>query len=475
MPDSETHEANDELPTHDPYPNSRLFRWLDDRLGLNHALMGKAFPEDKYGSFLLGEVALFTFVLLALSGTFLGLLYTPAAESTTYTGNALDYAGKQVPAAFASVLHITYDVPFGMFIRMVHHWGAYLFVAAIGLHMFRVFFSGAYRNPHEPNWFVGGGLLLLSLVEGFFGYALPFDNFSKTATVIGYQMTGTIPVIGHEMQLLLFGGEFPANAATVIPRMFFLHVLLLPGALVGLIALHMAILMRQKHTEHAPSSREGPHNYLERDDDTFVAGVPLYPQQFLVTIVVFFITAATLSFLAGFFPVQRIALLGPADPTATPSHVGPDWFFMWVFGALKLVPSSLGSLGRFVGGVLIPTVIIGGMLVWPLIDNEEEATHFTTDPLERPMQTAVGVGAIMLIVVLSIDGMRPTIADVLGVTRASLYPWLVALTISVPTLESLAVYALLKRRQSRLEGDSTAADAQVTDAPTADAPATDDD
>jgi cytochrome b-561 len=456
MPDKETHsEATQELPTTDPYPNSRVFTWLDERLGLSHPIMGKAFPEDDYGSFLLGEIALFTFVILALTGTFLGMLYQPSAEAVTYSGNALSYAGTEVPGAFASVLNITYDVPFGMFIRMVHHWGAYLFVAAIGLHMFRVFFSGAYRNPHEPNWFVGSGLLLLALVEGFFGYALPFDNFSKTATVIGYQMTGTIPVLGTKMQLLLFGGEFPANASSVLPRMFFMHVLLLPGLIVGLIALHMAILMRQKHTEHAPSSREGPHNYLEKDDDTYVAGIPLFPQQFLVTIIVFLLTAATLSFLAGFFPVQRIAILGPADPTSTPSHVGPDWFFMWVFGALKLVPSSMGAFGRFIGGVAIPTVMIGAMVLWPLVDNEDEPVHFAADPLDRPLQTAVGVGAIMLVVTLSIAGMQHTVAEVVGMSRQALYPWLVALNLAVPSLEALAVYALLKRRQARLGGGST--------------------
>ncbi|MFB6073892.1 MAG: cytochrome bc complex cytochrome b subunit [Haloarculaceae archaeon] len=434
--------------TREAYPNNRLYRWLDERLALDHTILGKAFPEDRYGSFLLGEIALFTFVILALSGTFLGMLYSPAAAKTTYDGLLTSYVGQQVPGAFASVLHITYDTPGGMFVRMLHHWAAYIFIAAIALHMFRVFFSGAYRNPHEPNWFIGSTLLLLALVEGFFGYALPFDNFSKTATTIGYQMTGTVPVLGSYLQSLVFGGAFPADAADVLPRMFFMHVFLIPAAIAGIIALHMAVLLRQKHTEHAPSSRDG-EDRPDADDDSQVVGMPLFPQQALVSTVVFLLTAAVVSFLAAFFPVQRIAIIGPATPTSTPAHVGPDWFFMWVYGSLKMMPGWLGDWGRFVGGVVVPTLIIGAMMAWPLVDNPEEPVHFTADPLDRPVQTALGVAAIMLIVVLSIDGMRGTVQSVLGVPEALLYPGLVALTVGVPLLYFGVVYLLLSRRRSR--------------------------
>ncbi|ELZ91029.1 cytochrome b [Haloferax sulfurifontis] len=454
-------EADADLPgtdltvrTHEAYPRNALFDWLDQRLELDHTLLGKAFPEDDYGSFLLGEIALFTFVILGLTGTFLGLLYNPAVNSVTYEGNALQYADTEVPAAFASVLHITYDTTFGMFARMMHHWAAYLFIAAIALHMFRVFFTGAYRNPHEPNWFIGSTLLLFALVEGFFGYALPYDNFSKTATTIGFQMTGTIPGVGSFLQSLVFGGAFPAGADQVIPRMFFLHVFLIPAALVGAIALHMAVLMRQKHTEHAPSSRgEGRP---DDDDDSVVVGMPLFPQQFLVSTIVFLLTAATVAFLAGFFPVQRIAAIGPATPTSTPSHVGPDWFFMWVFGSLKMMPSWLGEWGRFAGGVVVPSLIIGVMMIWPLLDNPEHPVHFTADPLDRPLQTALGVAAVMLIIVLSIDGMRATVAAVLGVSDAVLYPWLAALTVGMPIFDFAVVYWLLKRRKRRKSRTGTA-------------------
>ncbi|WP_425601212.1 cytochrome b [Haloplanus halobius] len=443
-----------EIETRQKYPNNRLFTWLDNRLELNHEILGKAFPEDKYGSFLLGEIALFSFVFLVLTGSFLGLMYEPVATEVTYEGNAAEWSGQEVPGAFASVLSITYDTPFGMFMRMAHHWAAYIFIAAIALHMFRVFFSGAYRNPHEPNWFVGSVLLLLALSEGFFGYALPLDGFSQAATTIGFNMTGEVPVIGEWLQALAFGGNFPSQAGQVIPQMYFMHVFLFPALLAGIIGLHMMILMRQKHTEHAPSSRGGDRT-PDAADDSFVVGSPLFPQQFLLSTVVLLLTAATISFLAAFFPVQRIAAIGleaPSDPS-------PDWFFMWVFGALQMVPGelslagvtvSLGGWGEFIGGILVPMLIIGTMIIWPLIDNTDEPKHFTVDPLDRPAQTALGVGAIMLTIVLSIDGMRGTVSEVLGLSSSVLYPYLVAMTFVVPILYTLIVYAVLKRRQRRL-------------------------
>jgi cytochrome b-561 len=446
------------IETQEKYPNNRLFNWLDARLDLNHDMLGKAFPEDKYGSFLLGEIALFSFIILALTGTFLGLLYTPMAADVTYEGNAINYAGSEVPGAFASVLEITYDTPFGMFMRMAHHWAAYIFIAAIALHMFRVFFSGAYRNPHEPNWFIGSVLLLIALGEGFFGYALPFDNFSKSATIIGYQMTGSVPYLGETLQGLVFGGAFPDQAAAVLPRMFFMHVFLIPALLVGIIGLHMWVLMRQKHTEHAPSSRSGPQS-PDADDESVVVGSPLFPQQFLLSLVVFLLTAAAIAFLAGLFPVQRIAVIGPADPASSPEGVSPDWFFMWVFGSLKMIPTAfhfggftleIGHWAGFIGGVLLPMIMVGVMIAWPLIDNAEEEKHFTVDPLDRPLVTGLGVGAIILAIVLTIDGMKATFASVLGMEASALYPYLTVLTFVIPVLYAGIVWAVLKRRQNRL-------------------------
>ncbi|MFB6179817.1 MAG: cytochrome bc complex cytochrome b subunit [Halorientalis sp.] len=439
--------------------SSRVYRWLDHRLDLDRPFLGKAFPEDQFGSFLLGEVALFTFVILALSGTYLGLLYEPvAAESWQYKGQVSQYAGKTLPGAFASVLRITYDVRLGMYVRMVHHWAAYFFIAAMALHMFRVFFSGVYRNPREVNWLVGSTLLLLSLVEGFFGYALPYDNFSKTATSIGFEITATIPVLGQALENLVFGGNFPANAPSVLARMYFYHVFLLPLLLAGLIGVHLAILVHQKHTEQR-SARDTDHAEDIGEDESVVVGQPLVPQQTAMSAVVFLFTAAVISFLAALFPVQRIALVGPASIFSTPPDVSPDWFFMWVFGALKLVPSGFGSLGRFFGGVVFPSLLVLAMYLWVFYDRSDDPIRFAANPLDRPLPTALGISAIALILMLSIAGMNSFVADIFGTTTEAVNPILLGLTIVVPLAEGLIVYGMLRRRVARQNpGHSATAD-----------------
>ncbi len=228
------------------------YEWVDSRLDLEDAsdFLGKAFPAED--SFLLGEVALFCFVVLVSTGTFLAFFYEPSTASVEYAGSVVRYQGRDLPAAYKSVLNITYDVPFGMFLRRMHHWAAHLFVAAIALHMLRVFFTGAYRNPREPNWLVGTGLAGLAMFAAYTGYSLPYDEFASTAVGIGYNVAASIPIVGDPVASIVFGGQFPTSAT--IPRLFFLHVFLIPAAIAGLIAVHMAILLRQKHTE---SPRDG--------------------------------------------------------------------------------------------------------------------------------------------------------------------------------------------------------------------------
>jgi cytochrome b-561 len=452
MAQPDTHRESD---SPQRYTNSRVYRWLDNRFDLNAEILGKAFPEDKFGSFLLGEVALFCFVILAATGTFLGLLYTPVAtDSFQYTGQVVEYAGKTLPGAFASVLRLTYDVRMGMYIRMMHHWASYIFIAAIVLHMFRIFFSGVYRNPREPNWLIGSTLLLLSLAEGFLGYALPYDNFSLTATGIGFTLTQSIPFIGSRLANLIFGGNFPSNAQYVMPRLFFFHVFLIPAVLAILIAAHLAILVRQKHTEQK-SARTEDSETPQPGDDSVVMGVPFFPNQVAMSVVAFFFTAAIISFLAALFPLQRIAIFGPASPFTTPENVAPAWFFVWTYGSLKLAVSALGTYGTFVFGALLPGLLVGAMYLWVFVDRSEKPIHFTENPLDRPLPTAVGVGVIALLMMLSIAGMNETVAETLGTTTGALKHPLQILTVVVPVVEGAIVYMMLQRRQNRKRNEAT--------------------
>ncbi|MEF8881197.1 MAG: cytochrome bc complex cytochrome b subunit [Halapricum sp.] len=435
-----------------------LYRWLDDRLDLGDAeeFGGKAFPAED--SFLLGEIALFCFVMLTLTGIFLGFFFEPSTSSTTYEGSVAQFQGEELPAAFASVLQITYDVPFGMFIRRFHHWAAHLFVASIGLHMLRVFFTGAYRNPRELNWVVGTALAVLAIGAAYTGYALPFDEFAATATGIGFNVTASIPVVGDFLSKIVFGGSFPSSAT--IPRLYFLHVLVIPLLIVALLAAHMGILIRQKHTEAqregdvaSPAASEGGDRTVDRGDDTVVVGLPAFPNQVAVSAVVFFLTLATLSLLAGFLPVHNIAEYGPNNPASTPELIMPDWFLMWLYGFLKLLPAWLSFTipvigvhvsAEFIGGIGLPALLFLVIFAWPFIDRSEDPIHFTADPLDRPWQTGAGVAGIVFIMIASIAGMNNLAASAIGVSTDTLNPLLLAALIVVPVLAFAIIYRTLQ-------------------------------
>ncbi|WP_246988587.1 cytochrome b [Halorientalis marina] len=426
----------------------RLYGWFDDRLDLSGAqsFLGKAFPAED--SFLLGEVALFCFLILVLTGVFLGFFFEPSTSDVEYEGSVAQYQGEDLPESFASVLNITYDVPFGMLIRRIHHWAAHLFIASMALHMLRVFFTGAYRNPREPNWLVGTGLAGLSMFAAYTGYALPFDEFASTAVGIGYNVALSIPLVGETLAFIVFGGSFPSSAT--IPRLYFLHILVLPLAIAGLLVLHMAILIRQKHTEAQRDEDVDGREQVDKDDDSVVVGLPAFPNQAAVSAVVFFLTLATLSLLAGFLPVHNVAAYGPNDPASTPSLIMPDWFLMWGYGFLKLVPSwmSIDLLGvhissEFIGGLLLPGLVFLAVAVWPFIDYEEDPVHFTANPLERPWQTGVGVAGVTFIMIASIAGMDVLLAEIVGMPTNDLKPFLIAALVVVPLVTGLITYATL--------------------------------
>jgi cytochrome b-561 len=314
--------------------------------------------------------------------------------------------------------------------------------------MLRVFFTGAYRNPREINWVVGSGLAGMAMFAAYTGYALPFDEFASTAVGIGYNIATSVPIVGDTLGALVFGGEFPSSAT--IPRLFFLHVLVLPLVIAGLLGLHMAILIRQKHTEAPRDGDVEGQQPVDEDDDSVVIGLPMVPNQAAVSAVVFFLTLAALSLLAGFLPVHNIAEYGPSDPATTPSLIMPDWFLMWGYGFLKLVPAwmSFDLLGihvsaEFIGGLVLPGLVFLAVVAWPFVDYESEPTHFGANPLERPFPTAVGITGIVFVMIASIAGMDVIVADVVGSTTAAIKPYLTGALLLGPIAAGLATYAVL--------------------------------
>ena len=226
--------------------------WLDARLGIlksgakkdGSGGLRKVYPE--HWSYLLGEIALYSFVILILTGIFLTLWFKPSMAEVEYQGSYSLLKGLHMSEAYASTLDITFDIRGGLLIRQIHHWAAVLFTAAMMVHLLRVFFTGAFRKPRELNWLIGFGTLFLGIIEGFIGYGLPDDLLSGTGLRITNGMIQPSPVIGTYLKFFIFGGEFPGD--TFVPRFFTVHVLLLPGLLLALITVHLLRVHREAPT-----------------------------------------------------------------------------------------------------------------------------------------------------------------------------------------------------------------------------------
>ena len=386
-----------------------MIRWLDERTGIAHVLrtgLRKVFPD--HWTFLLGEIALFSFVILVATGTFLTFFYVPSAAGVTYTGPYAPLNGRDVSAAFDSVMRLSFATRAGLLMRQIHHWTALVFVAVIVLHLCRVFFTGAFRRPRELNWLVGFTLLVLAMGLGFTGYSLPDDLLSGTGARIAYSAALSIPFIGPWVASLAFGGVFPTTA--FISRFFILHVMLLPGLVIGLIGAHLTLIVLQKHTQY----RGGP----AREDN--VVGRAFWPGQVFLSTGLFFLTAAVVAFLGGVFQINPIWLYGPFDASISASPAQPDWYLGWLDGSLRifppLEPTILGVTipSPFIPGVVIPGILFTLVALWPFVEgafSKDRREHNLLDRLwDHPVRTATGVAILALFGVLTLAGGNDVLA-----------------------------------------------------------------
>lgn len=405
-----------------------MYKWLDERLdisGLNKKFLRKAFPV--HHSFFLGEITMFAFIVLVLTGIFLTLNYEPSTRMVKLPD------GTEVQAAYASILYID-SLPFGAVLRSLHHWSAHIMIAAAFLHLLRVLLSGAYKKPREINWLIGLGLLGLSIVTAFTGYALPYDNYAITATRIGHGIAESIPWVGTTVAAIMFGGEFPGSDRA-IPRLYSLHVLWLPLILIATIALHLAIMIKQKHTQP---------RYAERIAPGKVMGVPLFPQQAVMMGVLFLVYLAVSVFVAGAFLAHPVEAYGPLSAD-TPA-VKPDWYFMWIYGLLKIIPANWeftilgGRFGpEFWGGVVVPGILGGVAAALPFIDTRKTKMRYVELPSQHPIRSSVTVGILFFFFITTL----------LGYIGDKGMEWLTipvawGLMIIVPLLATALCYVLMK-------------------------------
>ncbi len=421
----------------------RLVLWLDDRLGaasFARRALRKAFPD--HWAFMLGEIALYCFLLLVLTGTFLTLFYTASGEDVIYHGPYAPLVGARMSAAYASVLRLSFEVRAGLVMRQFHHWAALVFVAAIVVHMLRVFFTGAFRRPREINWFVGTGLLVLAMLEGFTGYSLPDDLLSGTGIRITYSVVLSIPLIGTWLAFLFFGGEFPTTI--VIGRLLVVHIMLVPGLLFAAVGIHLAIVWHQKHTLFP-----GPG----RTEQT-VVGSPLWPHYAMKSVGLALLVVAVLALMGGLFQINPVWLYGPYDPTTASAPAQPDWYIGWLEGILRLAPRGdihlFGYMipGLFIPAVLFPAVFFAGILLWPLIEfrltRDDDPHHLLNRARDVPWRSGIGVGVLAFAVILTVAGSNDVLARFFGISVEWITSALRIALVVVPPVAGYVTYEVCR-------------------------------
>ena len=374
--------------------------YMDERVGVAGILKEfgrKIFPD--HWSFMLGEVALYSFLVLLLSGTFLTFFFDPSMAETIYEGSYAPLKGAHMSVAYSSSLDISFEVRGGLLMRQVHHWSALLFVAAAGLHMLRVFFTGAFRKPRELNWVVGFVLFVLGMAAGFTGYSLPDDLLSGNGLRIIDGMLKGVPFVGTSISAGLFGGEFPGTA--IVGRLYSLHIMLVPALILVFLALHLFMLVIHKHTHYSGPGKK----------DTNVVGYPLMPVYVAKAGGFFFIVFGAIMLIATFFTINPIWNYGGYDPSPVSAGTQPDWYIGWLDGALRLAPTGIEfMIGDYTvsTNILLPLVVslvfLAIVAVYPFIENwvtgDKREHHVLDRPRNAPTRTAIGAAGVMFYAVL---------------------------------------------------------------------------
>jgi ubiquinol-cytochrome c reductase cytochrome b subunit len=435
--------------------------FLDERLGaskLTKSFSRKLFPD--HWSFMLGEIALYSFIILLLTGTFLTFFYIPSTGTTIYNGPYTTLQGQTVSEAFASTMKVSFEVRGGLLLRQIHHWSALIFVVSIIVHMFRIFFTGAFRKPRELNWCIGVVLALLAVIEGFLGYSLPDDLLSGNGLRIASGIVLGIPVVGSYVSFFLFGGQFPGES--FIPRIYTIHVLLLPAIMLGLITFHLIMVVVHKHTQYP-----GPGKTNDN-----VVGFPLFPIYMAKAGGFFFIVFGVTALMAALFTINPIWLYGSYDPSPISAGAQPDFYMGFLDGAVRLTPGFLEFTAfgfTFSGNIVLPALIVPGILTtvaiaYPFIEafatGDRREHHLLDRPRNVPTRTGLGVMAATFYVLLWISGGNDIIATHLHLSINDITNSLRLLVFILPPLayvvtKRIAIGLQRKDREKVLHGRET--------------------
>ncbi|MGF3055045.1 cytochrome bc1 complex cytochrome b subunit [Microbacterium sp. YY-01] len=408
--------------------------YIDERTSISgfiKELGRKIFPD--HWSFMLGEIALWSFVVVLLSGTFLTFFFQASMVPTHYDGAYPLMRGVEMSAALESTLRISFDLRGGLLVRQIHHWSALVFVAGISVHMLRVFFTGAFRKPRELNWVIGFVLFILAMAEGFTGYSLPDDLLSGNGLRIIDGMIKGLPLIGTWTSFLLFGGEFPGS--DIVGRLYTLHILILPLLVIGLIAVHLLLMIVNKHTQFAGPGRTNNN----------VVGYPMMPVYMSKMGGYLFIVFGAIVLIASIFQINPVWGYGPYDPSPVSAGTQPDWYIGFADGALRLAPPNwdvvfLNRTWSF--GILVPVAVLGLFIVtvaiYPFIEawitGDKREHHLAERPRNAPTRTAIGVAGVLFYAVMWAAASSDLMATHFHLTMEGVIHTLQALLFIAPVL-----------------------------------------
>jgi ubiquinol-cytochrome c reductase cytochrome b subunit len=399
----------------------RTVAWLDSRSGtapIVRKTLRYLFPD--HWSFLLGEVALYCFILLVATGIYLTFFFVPSTHEIVYHGPYTPLDGQKMSEAYKSVVDLSITVKAGLLIRQTHHWAANVFAGAIILHLLRVFFTGAFRKPRDLTWIVGVTMLMLTLLEAYAGYSLVDDLLSGMGLVIGYSVGMSLPFVGANLMNLIFGSPYP-GVPSFWGRMYMAHILFFPIAIGMLLTVHLVLVAMRHHTQFRRSPRQ---------TEKRLVGVPTFPGQTPRSIGLMLVTFGVCFLLGGLVEINPIWLWGPYHVGSSTNGAQPDWYLGWLIGGLRLVPGFDVVVGDYTlvpnpfwGGAAFPLVVFGTLYVWPWLERKVTGDHAYHNLLERPRdnpwRTAIGVALVVWVVMVEIAGVADRTYVFFGITYTS--------------------------------------------------------
>ena len=422
-------------------PADRAANWVDERFTIAGPVrrgLNKVFPD--HWSFMMGEIAMYSFVILLLSGTYLTFFYDPSMTEVRYDGSYSLLRGVEMSRAYDSTLDLSFDVRGGLLMRQIHHWAALLFVAAMVVHMCRVFFTGGFRKPREVNWLLGVGLLTLGILEGVAGYSLPDDLLSGTGLRIIDAILMSIPVVGSWLAYAVFGGEFPGTE--IIPRLYIVHVLLVPGIILALMAVHVGLVVKQKHTQFPGPGRT----------ENNVIGERMYPVYGAKAGGFFALVFGVMALLGGLVQINPVWLYGPYNPAYVSAGSQPDWYVGFLDGSTRLFPAwEIRLFDHTVSPLFWPTIVLPGIMftllaLYPFIEarlTKDRASHnLLQRPRDVPVRSALGAMALTFYLVLLLSGGNDVVASRFDISLNAMTWFGRIALIALPPVAYLATYLL---------------------------------